>query len=95
MHMKRRSLVLFGTSVAAMASAQIPKMDDIIKIGETSLPIRIVAAFEDVKSMAETGRRFANLTGSMPASASPASVSSTSVAEAACSPKAWPCAAPT
>ena len=35
--MKRRSLVLFGTSVAAMASAQIPKMDDIIK-GVDKLP---------------------------------------------------------
>ena len=35
--MKRRSLVLFGTSVAAMASAQIPKMDELIK-GVDKLP---------------------------------------------------------
>jgi len=30
-HMKRRSLVLFGTSLPVTASAQIPKIDDIMK----------------------------------------------------------------
>jgi len=35
--MKRRSVLLFGTSVAAMASAQMPKMDDLMK-GVEKLP---------------------------------------------------------
>ena len=34
---KRRFVLLFGTSVAAMASAQMPKMDDIMK-GVEKLP---------------------------------------------------------
>jgi Protein of unknown function (DUF4197) len=35
--MKRRSVVLFGTTVAAMASAQMPKIDDLMK-GVEKLP---------------------------------------------------------
>jgi hypothetical protein len=37
MAMKRRLLVLFGTSICAMASAQMPKIDDIVK-GVEKLP---------------------------------------------------------